>query len=72
MTTCKFQIKLGNEDYLQMYKTIQLIASLHLIQATWQALKLLKTHKYRHKVIENAKLIKASIELKCSFYTDIF
>ncbi len=72
MTTCKFQIKLGTEDYLQMYKTLQLFTSLHLIQAALQALKLLKTHKYEHKVIQNAKLIKASIELKCSLYTDIF
>jgi hypothetical protein len=66
MTTCKFQIKFGAEDYLQMYKILQLIALLHLLQTTLQALKLLKTHKYKHKVIENAKLSNASIELKCS------
>ncbi len=34
---------------------------LHLIQTNLQASKKLKTHIYRHKVIENPKLIKACI-----------
>ncbi len=45
---------------------------LHLIQATLQASKLLKTHICRHQVIKNAKLIKAWMKLKCSLYTDAF
>ncbi len=37
---------------------------LHLIQTNLQSSKLLKKHMYRHKVIKNAKLIKARIKLK--------
>ncbi len=64
-TTCQFQIKLTTDDYLQMYKTLQLITNtLNLIQTYLQTSKLLKTHMYRQKVIKNANLIKAWIKLK--------
>ncbi len=44
-----------------------LLAQLHLIQTNLQASKLLKTHMYRHKVIKNAKVVKAWIKLKLFF-----
>ncbi len=63
-----------HHNYLQTH--------LHLIQTNLHAWALLKTHTYWHKVIKNAKLIKAWIKLKLfivlglmkkrSLYTDIF
>ncbi len=49
-----------------MYKTLYnyLQTHLQLMQTNLQASKLLKTQMYRHKVIKNAKLTKAWIELK--------
>ncbi len=35
----------------------------NLTQTNLQAKKVIKTHRYRHKVIKNAKLIKARIKL---------
>jgi hypothetical protein len=37
---------------------------LHLLQPNLRASKLIKTLMYRHKVIKNAKLVKARIKLK--------
>ncbi len=45
-----------NYNYLQTH--------LHLMQSILQALKLLKTHMYRHKVIKNVNLFKARVKLK--------
>jgi hypothetical protein len=64
-TACQFQIKCITDDYLVICKSVQLLAThLHLIQTNLQESKLLKTHMYRHKVIENAKPIKAWIVLQ--------
>jgi len=64
-TTCQCQIKFITDNYLQMYKTLQLFTNtLNLIQTYLQTSKLLKTHMYMHKDIKNANLIKAWIKLK--------
>jgi hypothetical protein len=48
-----------------MYKTPQLFTSAFTLKQTHlQASKLSKTNMHRHKVIKNAKLIKAWTELK--------
>ena len=56
-TTCQFQIKFITKAYLQMYKTLQLY--LHFNKNKFTSIKVIKTQMYRHKVIKNAKLIKA-------------
>ncbi len=44
-----------------MCKTLQL--NLHFNTSKVTSIKVIKTHVYRHKVIKNAKLIKAWIKL---------
>ncbi len=62
-TTCEDWIKFISDDYLQMYKTLQLFMSLITFNTNdLQASKLLKcmyTYLQRQKIIKNAKLIKA-------------
>ncbi len=49
-----------------MYKTLQLFTNSFTLNTNkFTSIKIiLKTHMYRHKVIKNAKLIKAGIKLK--------
>ncbi len=58
-----------------MYKTLQLNASVLQFNANkFSSNKVIKTQMYRHKVIENTKLIEASIKLKlfnCSWLNKI-
>ncbi len=42
-TTCKFQIKFGNDDYLQIYKTLQLFTSLFTLNTNiFTSIKVIK------------------------------
>ncbi len=58
-TTCQFQIKFITHDFLQMYKTLQLLSNI------FTSIKLIENaYVPQTKVIKNAKRIKAWIKLK--------
>ncbi len=45
-TTCQFQIKFITEDYLQMYKTLQLFTNTFSFNTNnFTSIKVIKTHK---------------------------
>ncbi len=70
-TFCQNYIKFMSNDYFQMHKTLQLLISLITLNTNiFMCIKVIKktcTHIYTNtKVIENAQLIKASVQLNSS------
>ncbi len=70
-TTCLNQIQFICDDYLQLYKTLQLFTNSFKLNAKiFTNTEVIKTHTHIftqiQKFIKNAKLIKASIDQNCS------
>ncbi len=61
MTTCQNYIKFKSDNYLRMYKTLQLFTNLFTFKTNiFTSIKIINnTNMQAKKVIKNAKLIKA-------------
>ncbi len=74
-TTCQFQIKFITEDYLQMYKTVQLFTNTFSFNTNnFSSIKVIKTHMCRQKVFKDGKFIKTRVKLntvQCSWLNEI-
>jgi hypothetical protein len=64
-TTCQFQIKFISEDYLQVYKTVNLFTNTFTFNTNkFASIKVIKNTCVQTQVIKNTNVFKSWIKLK--------